>query len=239
MALLEVRDLVVRYGEIEALRGVSLEVGAGETVALVGANGACKTSLLRAVSGLARPAAGAVRFAGDAIHGLPAEEIVRRGLVHLPEGRATLATLSVRENLALGAHLRRDAAGTRRDLDEVLARFPALAPRLGQQAGTLSGGEQRMLALARALMARPRLLMLDEPSLGLAPRLVAEVFRALRALRAEGRTLLLVEQNARQALLCADRAYVLETGSVVLGGPAAGLLEDPRIQSAYLGAWSA
>ncbi len=237
--MLTVENLVVRYGEIEAVRGVSLEVGAGETVALVGANGAGKTSLLRAVSGLVRPSAGAIRFAGEAIHGLAPEEIVRRSLVHLPEGRAILATLSVRENLALGTYLRRDATGIRRDLDEVLARFPALGARLGQRAGTLSGGEQRMLALARALMARPRLLMLDEPSLGLAPRLVAEVFRALRALRAEGRTILLVEQNARQALLSADRTYVLETGSVVLAGPAAALLEDPRVQSAYLGGWSA
>jgi branched-chain amino acid transport system ATP-binding protein len=237
--MLSIENLVVRYGEIEALRGVSLEVRAGETVALMGANGAGKTSLLRAISGLARPAAGAVWFADEAIHGLAAEEIVRRGLVHLPEGRAVLVTLTVRENLLLGAHLRRDAAGIRHDLDGVLARFPALAARLGQQAGTLSGGEQRMLALARALMARPRLLMLDEPSLGLAPRLVTEVFRVLQGLRAEGRTILLVEQNARQALRCADRAYVLETGSIALGGPAAGLLEDPRVQAAYLGAWSA
>jgi len=237
--MLSIENLVVRYGEIAALRGVSLEVGAGETVALVGANGAGKTSLLRAISGLVRPSAGAIRFAGEMIHGLSPEEIARRNLVHLPEGRAILATLTVRENLALGAYLRRDAAGIRRDLDEVLARFPALAQRLGQQAGTLSGGEQRMLALGRALMARPRLLMLDEPSLGLAPRLVAEVFHVLRALRAEGRTILLVEQNARQALLCADRASVLETGSIVLAGPAAGLLEDPRVQAAYLGAWSA
>ena len=235
--MLAVEDLVVRYGEIEALRGVSLEVRAGETVALLGANGAGKTTLLRAVSGLARPAAGAVRFAGEAIHGLAAEEIVRRGVVHLPEGRAVLVTLTVRENLALGAYLRREPAGIRRDLDEVLARFPALAARLGQRAGTLSGGEQRMLALARALMARPRLLMLDEPSFGLAPRLVAEVFRILQALRAEGRTILLVEQNASQALRCADRAYVLETGSIALGGPAAGLCEDPRVQAAYLGTW--
>ena len=235
--MLAVEDLVVRYGEIEALRGVSLEVRAGETVALLGANGAGKTTLLRAVSGLARPAAGAVRFAGEAIHGLAAEEIVRRGLVHLPEGRAVLVTLTVRENLALGAYLRREPAGIRRDLDDVLARFPALAARLGQRAGTLSGGEQRMLALARALMARPRLLMLDEPSFGLAPHLVAEVFRILQALRAEGRTILLVEQNASQALRCADRAYVLETGSIALGGPAAGLCEDPRVQAAYLGTW--
>ncbi|HEY7676940.1 MAG TPA: ABC transporter ATP-binding protein [Candidatus Methylomirabilis sp.] len=237
--MLSIENLVVRYGEIEALRGVSLEVRAGETVALVGANGAGKTSLLRAVSGLARPAAGAVRFADEAIHGLAAEEIVRRGLVHLPEGRAVLATLTVRENLALGAYLRRDAAGIRRDLDEVLARFPALAARLGQRAGSLSGGEQRMLGLSRALMARPRLLMLDEPSLALAPRLVAEVFRVLQALRTDGRTILLVEQNARQALRCADRAYVLEAGSIALDGPAAGLLQDPRVQAAYLGEWSA
>lgn len=239
MPLLEVKDVVVRYGAIAALRGVSLEVGAGETVALVGANGAGKTSLLRAVSGLVRPAAGTIRFADEAIHGLPPEEIARRALVHLPEGRAILATLTVRENLALGAYLRRDMAGIRRDLDEVLARFPALAQRQGQRAGTLSGGEQRMLAVARALMARPRLLILDEPSLGLAPRLVAEIFRVLQTFRAEGRTILLVEQNARQALRCADRAYVLETGSIVLAGPAPALLGEPRVQNAYLGPWSA
>jgi branched-chain amino acid transport system ATP-binding protein len=232
-AVLELHDVHLSHGRIRALQGVSLEVRAGEIVTLVGPNGAGKTSLLGTVAGVHRPQRGSVTFLGERIDGHAVESIVRRGLVLVPEGRATLRHMTVRENLLLGAYVRRDDA-IAADLDRVLARFPPLRPRLSQKAGTMSGGEQQMLAIGRALMARPRLLLLDEPSLGLAPLVVAEIFATLRELRNDGVTILLVEQNARQALQLADRAYVLETGSIVLEGR--DLLADERVREAYLGA---
>jgi branched-chain amino acid transport system ATP-binding protein len=231
--LLEVRDVHLAYGRIRALQGVSVVVRAGEIVTLVGPNGAGKSSLLRTIAGVHRPDAGSVHALGRRIDGEPVEALVRRGIVLVPEGRATLRHLTVRENLVLGAYVRRDG-DIEADLERVLGRFPRLAERLGQKAGTLSGGEQQMLAIGRALMARPRLLLLDEPSLGLAPLVVASIFGTLRELREEGVTILLVEQNARQALQLADHAYVLETGSIVLEG--ADLLADERVRAAYLGA---
>ena len=231
--LLEVHDLHLAYGRIRALQGVSLVVRAGEIVTLVGPNGAGKSSLLRTIAGVHRPDAGTVHGLGRRIDGEPVEALVRRGIVLVPEGRATLRHLTVRENLVLGAYVRRDRE-IEADLGRVLGRFPRLAERLGQKAGTLSGGEQQMLAIGRALMARPRLLLLDEPSLGLAPLVVAAIFGTLRELREEGVTILLVEQNARQALQLADHAYVLETGSIVLEGT--DLLADERVRAAYLGA---
>ena len=231
--LLEVRDLHLAYGRIRALQGITLVVRAGEIVTLVGPNGAGKSSLLRTIAGVHRPDAGSVHALGRRIDGEPVEALVRQGIVLVPEGRATLRHLTVRENLVLGAYVRRDGE-IEADLRRVLGRFPRLAERLGQKAGTLSGGEQQMLAIGRALMARPRLLLLDEPSLGLAPLVVASIFGTLRELRAEGVTILLVEQNARQALQLADHAYVLETGSIVLEG--ADLLADERVRAAYLGA---
>ena len=231
--LLEVHDLHLAYGRIRALQGITLVVRAGEIVTLVGPNGAGKSSLLRTIAGVHRPDAGSVHAFGRRIDGEPVEALVRQGIVLVPEGRATLRHLTVRENLVLGAYVRRDGE-IETDLARVLGRFPCLAERLGQKAGTLSGGEQQMLAIGRALMARPRLLLLDEPSLGLAPLVVASIFGTLRELRAEGVTILLVEQNARQALQLADHAYVLETGSIVLEG--ADLLADERVRAAYLGA---
>ena len=231
--MLEVRDLHLSYGRIRALQGVSLVVHPGPIVTLVGPNGAGKSSLLRTVAGVHRPQGGSVHYEGGRIDGEPVEALVRRGIVLVPEGRATLRHLTVRENLVLGAYVRRDGE-VQADLRRVLGRFPQLEERLDRKAGTLSGGEQQMLAIGRALMARPGLLLLDEPSLGLAPLVVASIFRTIRELRDEGVTILLVEQNARQALQLADHAYVLETGSIVLEG--ADLLADERVRAAYLGA---
>jgi branched-chain amino acid transport system ATP-binding protein len=231
--MLEVHDLHLSYGRIRALQGVSLVVRPGQIVTLVGPNGAGKSSLLRTVAGVHRPQGGSVHHMGRRIDGEPAEALVRRGIVLVPEGRATLRHLTVRENLLLGAYVRRDGE-IQADLGRVLGRFPQLGERLDRKAGTLSGGEQQMLAIGRALMARPRLLLLDEPSLGLAPLVVASIFRTIRELRDEGVTILLVEQNAKQALELADHAYVLETGSIVLEG--ADLLADERVRAAYVGA---
>jgi branched-chain amino acid transport system ATP-binding protein len=231
--MLEIRGLHLAYGRIRALQGVSLVVRAGEIVTLVGPNGAGKSSLLRTVTGVHRPQEGSVHHLGRRIDGLRVETLVRAGIVLVPEGRATLRHLTVRENLVLGAYVRRDGEVTA-DLGRVLARFPRLGERLDQKAGTLSGGEQQMLAIGRALMARPRLLLLDEPSLGLAPLVVASIFQTIRELREGGVTILLVEQNAKQALQLADHAYVLETGSIVLEGD--DLLADERVRAAYLGA---
>ncbi|HEY8368298.1 MAG TPA: ABC transporter ATP-binding protein [Thermodesulfobacteriota bacterium] len=233
--LLEVRGLEVAYGAIPAVKGVDLEVRPGEIVAVIGANGAGKTTMLAAISGLLAPRAGTVRFEGRSLAGRRADEIVRAGVVHVPEGRAILTRLTVAENLALGAYTRRDRDGVAGDLESTLARFPVLRERARQLAGTLSGGEQQMLAIGRALMARPKLLLLDEPSTGLAPLVVAEIFEMVARIRAEGTAVLLVEQNARQALRIADRAYVLETGRVVMAGPAAELAESPEVRRAYLG----
>ena len=240
MALLEIEGLDVHYGGIHALKGVSLKVFAGEVVTLIGANGAGKTTTLRAISGLVRPSAGVVRFAGDVIarggaEGLEPHVIVGRGLVHAPEGRGIFANMTVDENLEIGAFLRRDVAEIRRDREHALSLFPRLAERLQQSAGTLSGGEQQMLAIARALMSRPKLLLLDEPSLGLAPQVVALIFKIVKTIAAGGTTILLVEQNAHKALGVASRAYVLEVGQIVLEGPASELSRDDKIRRAYLG----
>jgi branched-chain amino acid transport system ATP-binding protein len=233
--VLEVRDLHVHYGAIEALRGVSLEVPAGEVVALIGANGAGKTTTLRAISRMIRPSAGSLRFLGEDVTRLASHELVARGMAHAPEGRGIFLNLTVGENLALGAYLRRDRDGIARDDERVCALFPILAERRGQVAGTLSGGEQQMLAVARALMSRPKLMLLDEPSLGLAPQVVERIFGVLKEVNEGGVALLLVEQNARMALRLAHRGYVLETGTVLMSGEAQALLDDPRVRAAYLG----
>ncbi len=235
MAMLELTDLDVHYGGIHALKGISLKVEAGEVVTLIGANGAGKTTTLRAISGLVRPSRGTVKFDGKDITGTPAHRIVAAGLVHAPEGRGIFSNMTVAENLDLGAFLRRDKAAVAKDRDHALTLFPRLRERLAQSAGTLSGGEQQMLAIARALLSRPRMLMLDEPSLGLAPQIVATIFKIVRTIAAEGTTILLVEQNAHMALGVASRAYVLEVGEVVLEGPAKQLAKDDKIRKAYLG----
>ncbi|MBP8805653.1 MAG: ABC transporter ATP-binding protein [Kofleriaceae bacterium] len=235
MALLVVDELHVAYGGIQALRGVSFAVDEGQVVTLIGANGAGKTTTLRAVSGLVRPQRGLVRFAGKDITGLAPHRIVARGLSHAPEGRGIFANLTVSENLDVGAYLRRDPAGVARDRDHALTLFPRLRERLAQSAGTLSGGEQQMLAIARALLARPRLLLLDEPSLGLAPQIVALIFQIVAQIAKDGTTILLVEQNAHMALKVADVAHVLEVGTLVKSGPAKELAADDAIRKAYLG----
>ncbi|MCF8203922.1 MAG: ABC transporter ATP-binding protein [Methylotenera sp.] len=237
MNLLSVRGLVVNYGHVEAVRGIDFELAAGQITTLVGANGAGKSTTLMALSGLVKKAAGGVRFDGQDISAMSPHRIVAQGLVQVAEGRATLTTLTVRENLELGAYTRRDGAGSRaRDIEHVYSLFPRLAERSGQLAGSLSGGEQQMLAIGRALMAKPRLLLLDEPSMGLAPLIVQDIFRTLQRINAqEGLTIFLVEQNVKQALKLAQRAYVLENGRIVLRGSGAELLGDPRVQAAYLG----
>ena len=234
---LEVRGLRTAYGRLEVLHGVDLRAAEGELVAVIGANGAGKTTLLRSVSGLLTPTGGAVQLAGRDVTGMSPERLAVEGLAHVPENRLVFPTLTVSDNLVLGAyvHRRRPAAERQADRERALALFPRLAARLGQAAGTLSGGEQQMLAIARGLMARPSVLVLDEPSVGLAPRLVGEIFAALGRLRDEGLTLLLVEQNARAAFAVADRAYVMDRGAVVMQGRPAELLGDPRVQAAYLG----
>ena len=229
--MLEVTDLGSRYGRIPALSGVALRVDPGELVALVGANGAGKTTLLRAISGVQPVSQGAIRFDGQDLGRLSARQRVKLGIVQVPEGRQVFGPLSVEDNLLLGAFAR----GSRDTLEPVLAMFPALAHKRRQPAGTLSGGQQQMLAIGRALMAAPRLLLLDEPSMGLAPQLVAEIFGQIATLKTQGTTILLVDQNARAALGVADRGYVMETGQIVLDGAAAALLRDPQVQQAYLG----
>jgi branched-chain amino acid transport system ATP-binding protein len=233
--ILEVKDLRVHYGAIEALRGVSLEVSQGQVVALIGANGAGKTTTLRAVSKMLRPSTGAIRFQGEDVTRLASHELVARGMAHAPEGRGIFLNLTVRENLDLGAYLRRDRAGIAEDAERQFTLFPILAERRNQVAGTLSGGEQQMLAVARALMSRPKLMLLDEPSLGLAPQVVERIFSVLREVNASGVSLLLVEQNAHKALQLAHRAYVLETGNVVMRGTGKELLASPEVRKAYLG----
>jgi branched-chain amino acid transport system ATP-binding protein len=233
--LLEIRDLHVAYGPIRAVRGISFVVYPGQTVSLIGANGAGKSTTLNTISGLLRPASGALVFDGHDIGGWRPERVAGLGLAQVPEGRMVIATLSVLENLIMGAYLRGDRAAVRRDLANVFERFPRLAERQGQRAGLLSGGEQQMLAVGRALMSRPRLLMLDEPSMGLAPILVSEVFKVLADIRREGITILLVEQNARKALSISDYAYVLERGQLAHEGSAQALQNDTRVVAAYLG----
>jgi branched-chain amino acid transport system ATP-binding protein len=233
--ILSVKNLRVHYGVIEALRGVSLEVPEGQVVALIGANGAGKTTTLRAISRMLRPTEGSVRFRGEELTRLAAHEIVARGLAHAPEGRGIFLNLTVRENLDLGAFLRRDREGVAADRERAFGLFPILRERQGQVAGTLSGGEQQMLSVARALMSRPRLLLLDEPSLGLAPQVVERIFQVLQEISRSGVALLLVEQNAHKALQIAHRAYVLETGQVVMEGTGKELLASPEVRRAYLG----
>lgn len=233
--MLEVHDLQVSYGAITALAGVSFCVPQGQIVALLGANGSGKTTTLRGITGLETPKAGRIVFAGREIQGRPTHEIIRAGISMVPEGRRIFANLTVYENLLLGAYFRRDQETLGRDLDSLYETFPRLAERRHQAAGTLSGGEQQMLALGRSLMARPRLLLLDEPSLGLAPLLVKEVFHIITLLNQRGVTILLVEQNAAAALQIAHHGYVLETGRVVLAGSGADLLAHPQLQEAYLG----
>ncbi|HEX3548862.1 MAG TPA: ABC transporter ATP-binding protein [Candidatus Elarobacter sp.] len=233
--LLDVADVAVAYDGMRALDGVSLRADAGSIVALVGANGAGKTSLLRAISGLVRAERGSIRFDGDDITRLAAHRIVRRGIAHVPEGRRVFASATVRDNLLLGAFVDRNAAHRAARLDAAFAAFPILRDRLDQRASTLSGGEQQMLAIARGTMSGPRLLMLDEPSLGIAPKLIPQIYAGVRAIAANGTTVLLVEQNVREALAVADTAYVLQTGRVVLRGPARELIGDPLVQEAFLG----
>jgi branched-chain amino acid transport system ATP-binding protein len=233
--LLRVDNLHVAYGSIRALHGVSLEVREGEIVTLIGANGAGKSTLLRAISGMVPPEKGSIRFGGREIGNLPAHRIVELGIAHVPEGRGIFANLTVMENLKLATWSRKDRSALPADFDRVFQLFPRLSERKSQPSGTLSGGEQQMLAVARALMTRGRLLLLDEPSMGLAPVLVTEIFRILREIRDAGTTILLVEQNARQALKLAGRGYLLGTGLITLSGSAADLLNDPKVKDAYLG----
>jgi branched-chain amino acid transport system ATP-binding protein len=234
--LLDVQNLVVTYDRAPALRGASMTLDPGEIVALIGANGAGKTTTLRAITGLKRPQSGEVWFAGERIDGLAPQEIVARGVVMVPEGRHVYPFMSMNDNLLMGAYLRRDKRAVRDDLDRIFVRFPRLKERSRQQAGTLSGGEQEMLVVGRALMARPKLLLLDEPSLGLAPLMMAEIARLVTAInREDGVSVILVEQNSRLALKISHRAYVLETGSVSLSGEARNLLGDDAIRRAYLG----
>jgi branched-chain amino acid transport system ATP-binding protein len=233
--VLQVSDLRVHYGAIEAIRGISLEVPEGSVVALIGANGAGKTTTLRAISKMLRPSGGQVRFLGEDVTRLPSHRIVARGMAHAPEGRGIFLNLTVKENLDLGAYLRRDRDGIARDAERAYGLFPILAERRTQICGTLSGGEQQMLAVARALMSRPKLMLLDEPSLGLAPQVVERIFGVLREVNQGGVALLLVEQNAHKALQLAHRAYVLETGAIVMQGTGKELLASPEVRKAYLG----
>ena len=235
MALLEIRGLNVHYGAIHALHGIDLDVEAGQIVTLIGANGAGKSTTLRTISGLLRPTAGTIRFAGERIDSLAAHKIVQRGISQSPEGRGIFANLSVAENLDIGAYIRTDPTGVARDKEKMFHLFPRLKERLQQLAGTLSGGEQQMLAMARALLARPKLLLLDEPSLGLAPQIVQTIFRIITEINREGTTILLVEQNANLALKIAHRGYVLEVGKVVLAEEARVLAASAAVKKAYLG----
>ena len=253
MALLDIKDLDVHYGGIHALKGVTMKVEAGEVVTLIGANGAGKTTTLRAISGLVKPSGGTVHFKNELIaSGAKTDQplwqqliagadqigphtIVSRGLVHAPEGRGIFSNMTVLENLEIGAFLRKDSAEIKKDMAKALQLFPRLKERLNQNAGTLSGGEQQMLAIARALLSRPKLLLLDEPSLGLAPQIVALIFKIVKTIAAEGTTILLVEQNAHMALGVANRAYVLEVGKIVLEGDAKELAKNDQIRKAYLG----
>jgi branched-chain amino acid transport system ATP-binding protein len=233
--MLTLQDVRIFYGAIQAVKGISLEVRERELVAIVGANGAGKTTTLRTISGIYRPTTGSITFEGRNLAALPSHEIVALGISQAPEGRQIFGSLSVRDNLMLGATRRADRAGITQELDYLVSLFPVLGDRMNQSGGTLSGGEQQMLAIARALMAKPRLLLLDEPSLGLAPMLVNRIFAVISRLKETGVTILLVEQNARKALEIADRAYVMETGRVILAGDARELAANPEIEKAYLG----
>ena len=233
--LLELRHLEVAYGGIKAVKGIDLSVPKGELVCLIGTNGAGKTTTLKAIAGMLPVAVDAILYDGAPIGGLRSFELVRRGLALVPEGRGVFGQLTIAENLAMGAYVRRDTAAVKLDMERVFNLFPRLAERRGQSAGTLSGGEQQMLAIGRALMSRPKLLLLDEPSMGLAPLMVQKIFETIRAVATEGVTILLVEQNARLALEVSSRGYVMETGLITLSGPARELLSDPKVRAAYLG----
>ena len=235
MNLLELNQLEISYGGIKAVKGINLSVAKGELVCLIGTNGAGKTTTLKAIAGLLPVAADAIVYDGAQIGGRRAFELVRRGLALVPEGRGVFGQLTVEENLAMGAYVRSDAAAVKLDLERVFSLFPRLAERRSQSAGTLSGGEQQMLAIGRALMSRPKLLLLDEPSMGLAPLMVQKIFETILAVAQEGVTILLVEQNARLALEVGSRGYVMETGLITLSGPARELLTDPKVRAAYLG----
>ncbi len=235
MAMLEVKDINVYYGAIHAIKGISLSVEEGEIVTLIGANGAGKSTTLRTISGLLKPKTGAINFLGKNIAGMPAHKIVREGISQVPEGRRIFAEMSVLENLELGAFTRNDSDEIKKDMEMVFGRFPRLKERISQQAGTLSGGEQQMLAMGRALMSRPKLLLLDEPSMGLAPLLIREIFSIIADINKTGTTVLLVEQNANMALSIANRAYVLETGRITLSGDAKELAASEDVRKAYLG----
>lgn len=235
MAMLEVKDLEVYYGVIQALKGISFEVNEGEVIALIGANGAGKTTILHTITGLIESKAGSVQFEGKDITKMPGHKIVTLGMAHVPEGRRVFADLSVYENLKLGAYTRTDKAEIAESLEMVYKRFPRLKERKNQLAGTLSGGEQQMLAMGRALMSKPKIILMDEPSMGLSPLFVNEIFDIIREVSEAGTTVLLVEQNAKKALSIADRAYVLETGKIVLSGDAKELMNDESVKKAYLG----
>lgn len=232
---LEIRDLHVSYGGIRALKGIDLTVEEGQIVTLIGANGAGKSTTLRAISGLQKPQSGSILYGGEELVGLPAKEIVRRGIIHVPEGRRVFPDMTVAENLKIGAFLRKDKDGIASDMDYVYSLFPRLKERSWQPAGTLSGGEQQMLAVGRALMSRPKVLMMDEPSLGLAPLIVKDIFSIIRRVNADGITVLLIEQNANAALRVADYGYVLETGTIALTGTGEELLRNESVREAYLG----
>ena len=232
--MLQIEGLNVYYGAIHALCGISLHVEGGEIVSIIGSNGAGKSTLLRTISGLIRPKSGTIKFKGEEIDSMPADQIVRMGISQAPEGRRIFTNMSVLENLQMGAYTRKDGE-VGKDMEEVMRRFPRLQERIRQNAGTLSGGEQQMLAIGRAMMSRPKLLLLDEPSLGLAPNLVMEIFKIITQLNSEGVTVLLVEQNANRALEIANRAYVLETGTIVLSDTGKSLLTNPKVKEAYLG----
>ncbi len=234
--MLKVEGLVCRYGKVAAVRELSIDVNAGELVTLIGANGAGKTTTLRAISGVLRPAAGRITFLGEDITRASPKRILELGIAHCPEGRRVFPYMTVAENMAMGCYLRHDSNAIQEDMDKLFARFPRLAERRDQAAGTLSGGEQQMLAISRALMSRPKLVLFDEPSLGLAPNLVERTFEIIKEIRAQGTTVILVEQNAFAALELSDRSYVLEQGRVTLSGTGAELLDNPHVKSAYLGA---
>ena len=233
--MLKINDIDVYYGNIQALRGISLEVNEGEIVTLIGANGAGKSTLLKTISGLLKPKKGSIEYLGASIDGKPAQAIVKAGISHVPEGRRVFSNMTVEENLELGAYLRKDRDGIKKDMEHVYELFPRLLERRKQLSGTLSGGEQQMLAMGRALMSKPKLIILDEPSMGLAPLMVKNIFNIIEMVNKEGVTVLLVEQNANMALSVAHRAYVLETGSIVLSGTAKELQESEEVKAAYLG----
>ena len=235
MIMLKVTDLSVHYGGIEALKGISFEVGQGQIVTLIGANGAGKSTTLRAISGLVRPSAGSINFMGRDITALSSQKIVAEGIAMVPEGRRVFANLTVKENLKIGAYLRKDRDEIEEGIKDIYRRFPRLKEREWQLAGTLSGGEQQMLAVGRAMMAKPKLMMMDEPSLGLAPLVVKDIFSIIRDLKSEGITILLIEQNANAALRCADVGFVLETGSITMTGSGHELLTNEDVKAAYLG----